>query len=393
MRTSQILSCFILAVIAIGCDNNKSSLHEAPIITFEKAIGNSDWQMGLASVQSSDGGYLIAGITGDSSGIDENGYLVKINSSGDTLWTRSYGMTYRDGFFDIKSTSDGGVIIVGRSIDDIQYDNVYVIKLDAISNLQWSRYYGSLNDSEEAASILQTPDGGYLICGRNGINGVYYDVYLLKINSSGDSLWSKTYSRAGNNFGSSILNTNDGGYIIAGHTVDSGNEDVYLVKTDATGNITWNKTYGGSGNDIGRDIKQTKDNGYIIVGRMENDIYLIKANSSGDTVWTRTFDGYGYWAGSSVELADDGGFLVAGSVLNNSNNSSDVYLLKVSANGDSLWSRSFGGAADDYGYSIKQCLDGGYFITGMTYSYGVGGDVYVIKVNEDGNFNEIEKVY
>ncbi len=388
MKTLHFLSVFMLIVVTMGCDNNKSSSSESPIITFETAIGNSGWQMGLASVQIPDGGYLVAGITG--SGTDENGYLIKLNSHGDTLWTRSMGGPLKDAFYDIKSTSDGGVIIIGRSrnynMDEQAYD-IYAVKLDAMFNLQWSRYYGNWSDSEEGSSVIQTPDGGYLMCGGNGSNVVDYDVYLLKISSSGDSLWSKTHSRPGRNYGWTVQNTDDGGYVITGQTEDSGNDNVYLIKTDATGNIEWDKTFGGNGKDIGRDIKQTENNGYIIAGPTENNVYMIRTNSNGDTIWARTFDGYGYWAASSVELAEDGGFLVAGSVLNNSNNSSDVYLLKVGSNGDSLWSRSYGGAADDYGYSIKQCLDGGYLITGMTYSYGSEGDVYIIKVNEEGKLN------
>ena len=200
----------------------------------------------------------------------------------------------------------------------------------------------------------------------------------------------KTYGGTSDDYGYSVEQTADGGYIIAGQTTSfgAGNSDVYLIKTDASGNTTWTKTFGGAYSDVARSVQPTADGGYIIAGYTESfgagsyDVYLIKT----DTTWTKTFGGTSHDYGYSVEPTADGGYIIAGSTRSFGAGIDDVYLIKTDAIGNATWTITFGGTDFDYGQSVRQTSDGGYIIAGYTSSFGAGFyDVYLIKTDANGN--------
>jgi hypothetical protein len=211
--------------------------------------------------------------------------------------------------------------------------------------------------------------------------------------------WTKTFGGAGGESGSSVQQTNDGGYIIAGSTFSSGNgdEDVYLTKTDGSGNEQWTKTFGGTDWDVGSSVQQTTDGGYIIAGSTSSfgnggpDVYLIKTDGNGDSLWTKTFGGANYDVGSSVQQTSDGGYIICGCT-NSFGGLPDCYLyiIKTDENGDLLWTKTLGGTDwddDDKGNSIQQTTDGGYIITGWINRsvFSDGYDVFLIKTDGSGN--------
>ena len=214
------------------------------------------------------------------------------------------------------------------------------------------------------------------------------DVYLVRTDSLGDSLWIKTFGGDGDQLGESIQKTMDGGYIIAGAaTSPAGNSyDVYLIKTDSLGDSLWAKTFGGSDYDRGCSVKQTADKGYIIAGWTRSfgsdssNIYLVKTDSLGDSLWAKTFGGDSAEYGFSVDQTNDKGYIITGSTNSFGSGSSDVYLVKTDSLGDSLWAKTFGGSFFDYGTSVLQTADGGYIITGYCYN-----DAYLIKTNSYGD--------
>jgi hypothetical protein len=162
-------------------------------------------------------------------------------------------------------------------------------------------------------------------------------------------------------------------------------EDVYLIKVDANGNIRWNKTFRGGGSTLGYSVQQTSDGGYIIIGETLSyggyDVYLIKVDANGNMQWSKTFGGTGDDRGYSVQQTSDGGYIIVGVTRSYGAGLEDVYLIKVDANGNMQWSKTFGGQGWDAGYSVQQTSDGGYIIVGWTTSYGAGGaDVYLIKL-------------
>jgi len=217
----------------------------------------------------------------------------------------------------------------------------FLFVLPAFSQQNWSRTYGGRWD-DEAYSVRQTFDGGYVVAGWrvSFILDTLPDVYLIKINAMGDTLWTKDYQIRGTDYGYAVWQTSDSSFIITGC-----------------------KDYTGLG---------------------KGDVYLIKTNSSGDTLWTRTFGGAGWDEGFSVKQTSDGGYIVAG-WKTSVGDSTQVYLIKTNPFGDTLWTRTYGGTNAERGYSAQQTSDGGYIIAGYTNSFGAGRyDFYVIKIDAQG---------
>jgi len=359
---------------------------------WERTYGGASGDYGHSVQQTSDGGYIVAGLTRSFGAGNYDVYLIKTNASGDTLWTRTYGGKNWDQGNSVQQTTDGGYIIVGytSSFRDTLSDDVYLIKTDASGDTLWTKTYGG-NFGDEGWSIQQTSDGGYIIAGITSSFGVNTDVWLIKTNASGNTLWTRTYGGTSWDLGEDVKQTTDGGYIIAGWTRSFGNSDqVYLVKTNASGDTIWTRTYGGTNQDWGNSVQQTLDGGYIVAGWTNSfgntwQVYLIKTNALGDTLWTRTYGGAMEEYGYSVHQTTDRGYIVVG-VTSSFGNNYQVYLIKTNASGDTLWTRTYGGAAYDEGRTVQQTSDGGYIIAGSTASFGPGSyDVYLIKTDANGN--------
>ena len=192
--------------------------------------------------------------------------------------------------------------------------------------------------------------------------------------------------------GYSVQQTNDGGYVLTGSTNSYGNgdSDVYLIKTDGNGDSLWTRTFGGENQDFGSSLELTLDGGFIIVGRLEHengdkDVYLIKTDANGDSLWTKTFGGTSLDFGLFVVQTLDGGYIITGTTESFGNGGRDIYLIKTDASGDSLWTKTFGGAVFDVGNCVQQTTDGGYIIIGGTDSFGNGDrDAYLIKTDGNG---------
>jgi len=250
--------------------------------------------------QTTDGGYIVAGYT-DSYDVGlglEGVYLIKTDSLGDTLWTRTYGG--KSGVFgsygeSVQQTTDGGYIVAGWTDCDpygLGLYDVYLIKTDSLGDTLWTRTYGGGN-WDFGKSVQQTSDGGYIVAGYTDSYGAGVgDVYLIKTNSLGDTLWTRTYGGTNFDEGYSVQQTTDGGYIVAGYTESygAGENDIYLIKTNASGNTLWTKTYGGTGYDAGYSVQQTTDGGYIVAGETRPygadywDVYLIKLKPEGSGI-------------------------------------------------------------------------------------------------------------
>jgi len=366
-------------------------------ITFERWYGGIDHDEGYSVVQTTDSGYIITGSTSSVGPGDWDVYLIKTDASGDTLWTRTYGGFDWDYGYSVAQTTDGGYIITGWSLSYSASEDVYLIKTNASGDTLWTRTYGGTNN-DWGNSVAQTTDGGYIIAGWTYSYGAGGDVYLIKTNASGDTLWTRTYGGTDIDWGNSVAQTTDDGFIIAGYTYSYGaSEDVYLIKTNSLGDTLWTRTYGGTNNDWGNSVAQTTDGGYIIAGWTDSygtggDVYLIKTNASGDTLWTRTYGGTIYDEGNSVARTTDGGYIITGDTYSYGAGGDDVYLVKTDSLGETLWTRTCGATDLDKGYSVAQTFDGGYIITGYTRSYGAGnGDVYLIKTDANGNVGVEEK--
>ena len=264
----------------------------------------------------------------------------------------------------------------------------------------WNQTFGG-SSYDEGYSVQQTTDGGYIIAGATFSFGAGdWDVWLIKTNASGNEVWNKTFGGSWYDRGSSVQQTTDGGYIIAGSTYSysQGEFDVWLIKTNASGNEVWNKTFGGTNVDWGCAVQQTTDGGYIIAGYTESygaggsDVWLIKTDFSGYEVWNKTFGGSQHDRGFSVGQTTDGGYVVAGYTVSFDDDATgcDVWLIKTDATGVKEWDKTYGGTGipnkTDIGYSVNQTSDGGYIVAGETEIYFVSSaDVWLLKTDADGN--------
>jgi hypothetical protein len=206
-------------------------------------------------------------------------------------FAKTYGGTSYDLAYSVQQTSDGGYIVAGFTYSfSAGYSDIFLVKTDANGNIIWAKTYGGTNYNW-ARSVQQTSDGGYIVAGSTySFGGGYFDIFLIKTDASGNIIWAKTYGGIYySDYASSVQQTSDGGYIVAGWTnsFGAGGYDAFLVKTDASGNIIWAKTYGGTNWDYAYSVQQTSDGGYIVAGYTQSfgeggDIFLIKTDANGN---------------------------------------------------------------------------------------------------------------
>jgi hypothetical protein len=258
----------------------------------------------------------------------------------------------------------------------------------------WTHTYGGpLADLGYCVDV--TTGGGFIIAGWTLNFGAQdWDALLIKTDPAGEPQWIRTYGQAGWDWAMSVKQTNDGGFIFTGETIPYGGgntANLYLVKTDPNGNVIWSRDFGGPLDEEGRCVIQANDGGYLAVGwtgpgpeGTGDLVYLIKTDPNGNLIWSRTYgEGIGQ-KGECVEQTSDGGFIITGWTDSFGAGYRDVYLIKTDANGNMIWSKTFGGTVGDYGNYVKQTSDGGYIITGWSDSWGICS-VYLIKTDANGD--------
>jgi len=371
---------------------------------WEKTFGGGDRDRGKSVQQTTDGGYILVGWTKSFGAGGSDVYLIKTDAFGSKEWTKTFGGSNDDEGHSVQQTSDGGYIITGitKSLG-VSGRDVYLIKTDESGNEEWFKTFGgSTPDIPDCGySVEQTLDGGYIITGYTESYGSgASDVYLIKTDEAGNEQWYKTFGGADYDVAYSVQQTEDGGYIIAGETSSFGEGaiDVYLIKTNGSGNEEWSKTFGGNDLDGAYSVQQTNEGGYIIAGFTASfaidyvGIYLIKLDASGNEDWIKIYAGSDTndtYVGHSVHQTIDGGYIVTGFIDTLGTHIYDVYLLKTDEDGNEKWSNTFGGSDRDRGLSIQQTTDRGYIIAGYTESFGAGDqDVYLLKTDANGNISE-----
>jgi hypothetical protein len=314
--------------------------------------------------------------------------LIKIDTNGDVQWAKTYGGASDDEAYSVQQTSDGGYIVAGATTSfGAGGNDILLIKTDAFGNVQWAKAYGGIN-ADFAYSVQQTSDGGYIVAGETYSFGTGGDILLIKTDANGNLEWAKTYGGTGTERASSVQQTSDGGYILAGTTnsFGAGSNDFFLIKTNAFGNVQWAKTYGEAGGDGAYSVQQTSDGGYIVAGYTDsfgagiNDILLIKINASGNLQWAKTYGGTNWDEALSVQQTSDGGYIVAGNTRSFGAGLDDIFLIKTDVNGNIQWAKTYGGAIYDRAYSVQQTSDGGYIVAGETYPR-----VFLIKTDANGD--------
>ncbi|CAN5654692.1 hypothetical protein BH10BAC3_BH10BAC3_04450 [soil metagenome] len=417
-----------------------------PSITCQATLGGSmedDMNYATNSVkQTSDGGYIVIGTSNSNNGDvtgnhgDHDYWIVKLSSLCIIEWQKSLGGTGFDQAYSIEQTSDGGYIIAG--ITDSHNGDVsgnhnfedgldaWIVKLTSNGDIQWQKCLGGSN-LDYAFSIRQTNDGGYILAGKTysndgDVSGLHQptwgftDYWVVKLNSSGTIEWQKCLGGDLDDEAHSIQQTSDGGYIVAGNSYSNdgdvsgnhGNGDYWIVKLNNTGTIQWQKCLGGTSFDYASSIENTSDGGYIFSGTSKPydvnlngghgkaDWEVIKLSSNGTVQWKKYFGGSDFDEAASAKQTSDGGYIIAGNSHSNddevsgNHGNADYWIVKLGDTGDLQWQKTFGGSADDVASSIVTTSDGGYLVAGtslsndddVTGNHGIN-DYWVIKLSPD----------
>ncbi len=380
--------------IKIETIDQRYKLENSPNEEWNYTFGGTNYDHGNSIQQTNDGGYIVTGYSSSFGAGSNDFWLIKTNSSGIKDWDETYGGTGDDICESVMQTSEGGYIIAGgTSSSGAGSRDVWLIKTDESGNEEWSKTFGGTN-FDSAESVQQTTDGGYIIIGRTESYGEgMSDVWLIKTDNNGNKEWDRTFGGGHYDYGWYGKQTSDGGYIIVGRTESFGpHGDYWIIKTDYNGNKIWDETFGTMAYESAQSVQQTSDGGYIIAGFSNSygagwyDIWLIKMDCNGTKEWDKTHGGVGGDTCGSIMQTIDGGYIISGGTYSYGEGNSDAWLIKTDINGNEKWNKTFGGTYYDYAESVQQTTDGGYIITGRTESFGSGNsDLWVIRI-EPENF-------
>jgi hypothetical protein len=411
---------FIVSLSALlSCNNDDSSSNSQPEgeVSLVQVYGGTKNDSGQSVVATLDGGYAILGYTQSNDGDitdkqDESFdyWLLKFNVENELQWQKTYGGSADERGNDIIQTQDGGYAVLGFSFSsdgdvtaNAGLQDYWLAKLDASGTISWQKSFG-YQGSDSGISVLQTNDQGYLITGvlditasggegntsRNSSRHAGGDYWTLKLNSSGDIEWSKYFGGNFTDTPENVIQTEDNGFIIVGGS-DSDDTDIssnigaydfWVIRISETGNLVWEKSFGGDQIDEARAIVKSSDGNYMIAGDTRSndndisnligaaDLWLIKISPNGDLLWEKTIGGTNFDVARAMVKTEDNGFLLAGSSrsddadVSENKGQNDAWALKVDSQGNLQWEATIGGSNIDFGYSIAELNDTSIILVG-----------------------------
>tara|TARA_B100000686_G_C16722101_1_gene935570 strand:+ start:257 stop:1723 length:1467 start_codon:yes stop_codon:yes gene_type:complete len=361
-------------------------------LVFSTTYGEGETnESGRSILQIADSSIIILGENGNDI------LLLKSDRHGNVEWQQTFGGSQLDRADHIENTSDGGYII---SATTESYGpggkDIWLIKTDPSGLIEWNTYLGTPYD-DNAGQVMETSDGGFILIGdQDRLGQGDSDIWLIKTNSQGDSLWTKLYGGSQPDHGSDVLPHEDGGFVLLGSTESQGNggKDIWLIKVDDAGNEEWDHVYGNGSDDIGQSIIQTNDGGYMIryiiesYGEGNTSVGLLRLDPSRQEIWTKTIGGSKGIPGTSFQKVGNEEYIMSCSLFDNGNNAYNAYLIKINDSGDVLWDATFGDIENDQARSVVHTHDGGYAVAGSTNNFGNGdkftSDLWLIKTNSEG---------
>ncbi len=295
----------------------------------------------------------------------------------------------------VRQTTDGGFIIAGYTFNsDSVNTDALIVKTNYMGDTTWTKHYGGNGeyDDQEAKSIIETGNG-YMYTGVDWVTSGSYGLYLMNINSSGTTLWEKTHKFSLDMNGNDIIPAQGGGYATAGYYgAYSYFSYIMLNKYDTNGDTAWSKLYNFSGSMAANSLRApdaAHGYGYIILGNIyingSYDMYVIRTNDNGDTLWTKNYGGINDEYGNCIQQTSDGGYILAG-YQENANGYYNTYVIKINSSGNIQWEKSLGiDNNDERGRFILQTSDNGYVIAGDMHTPSNYDDVFIMKLNTNGD--------
>ncbi len=434
---------FTLSILLLSCSNENNTLNDTQFlgeIEWSKTFGGSQADFAFSVTQTLDGKIVVCGSTSSVDGdindksLSENDFwLIKLDTDGTLIWSQTYGGTGEDIGKKVIQTRDGGFAIVGYSMsndgdasnNEGAHDN-WLLKLDALGNIIWEKSFGFIGH-DHAYSIIQTNDGGFFMTGfldvtasggegntktQNTLHGIG-EYWCHKLDSNGNTIWRRYFGGSSNDRSFDVVQSNDGGFVVTGLSESSdfdisnsnGSYDYWVIKLDNKGNLIWEKSLGGTEIDQSRAIVKTNDNSYIIAGNSfstdidnpsnfgSSDFLLVKLNDNGETIWSKNYGGTNFDYATSISPSKDG-YIVSGyskssdNQLNSNYGENDFWVIKINEQGNLLWQKNFGGSNLDFAFDAIETLDGGIIVVGETESNDFDipenkglKDILVIKIN------------
>jgi len=375
-----------------------------PARTWTRRYGKtSEWEVAAQVLPVAGGGFLVAATTTVNLGPTDV-LMMSLDDGGEIRWQNRYGGTNEDHAVAMAPTSDGGFVVAGYTFSfGVRAGDFFVMKTDAAGSVScaacWARTYGGAS-MEQAMAIQQSADGGYMVAGTTESG---YDAWVIKIDGTGALVWQKTYGGSRIDLIEGMRQTSDGGVILVGRTrsFGAGDFDLWLLKLDSAGMPQWQKTYGGAAADVGRAILQTADGGYVVAGSTAStgagspDVWILKIDANGESAptcagcWQKTYGTSGYDEARAIQATADGGFVVVGTTAGAVNQ--DCLLMKLDASGGVVWSKIYGGPQAGPGPQAEECTavqvlpDGGFIVAGTsTMTTGGATDVLVLRLDANG---------
>lgn len=390
-------------------------------IAWIKSFGGSGDDTPRSIIQTNDGGFAVLGFTNSTDGdlafksIGVNDYwLLKLDADGNLQWQRTYGGSKDDRGQQVLQTSDGGYAIAGYAMSDDGdgsnnegfHDN-WVVRLDASGNILWEKSFG-FSGHDHSYDIVETVDGGFFFSGfldvtsSNGEGATEKNSSLsahgvgefwgTRIDANGNLIWRKFFGGTNNDRSFAVVNAFDGGFVLTGASESDdfdisdpkGSYDFWVVKVNKNGDMEWERSFGGTGIDQAQDIIKTSDGHYIIVGNTfstdtqvtknngESDVWVIKIDGSGNLIWQKTYGGASFDAAHGAYQTSDGAILIAGNSKSNNGDATenfgenDLWLVKADIEGNIENQRSFGGTDLDFAYDVLETFDGSILLVGET---------------------------
>jgi hypothetical protein len=362
---------------------------------YEKALGGEDEEIIYDVIDGGSGASILVGETNSMGSGDKDAYLLKIDYFGDIVWNRTYGGLYTDGARAGIKSEEGGYVIVGKTTSyDAQDEDVYLIKVTSSGNEEWHSLIGG-GGSDWGESVVETKDW-YVILGSTQMSSLHtFDIYVIKLDKFGEVNKTKKFGGAGNDFGKSIINLDDGGFLVLASLENPKTltSDIYLIKIDEDLNHQWNRTFGENFHDQPSSLVKTSDGGYIISGTRKNtneqyDIFILKLDSDFNIKWFNTYGGMLDEHGFSCIESADGDLFVVGRTSETDGSELDIIFYELDAYGNVLLSETFGTSFSDYGMSTYETNYNDLVIAGYTKQ---NRDAYVVRLRQ--NWLNLESEY
>ncbi|MFX0167863.1 MAG: hypothetical protein ACFE89_00785 [Candidatus Hodarchaeota archaeon] len=327
----------------------------------------------------------------------------------DILWHKTFGGINADSGYDIVECQEGGYAIVGGTMSWGEGEtDAIIIRTDADGNELWNQTYGS-EGSDGALAIIECSNGGFAFTGytRNGTLG-RHNLWFVRTDADGNVLWERIYGGVDNDQGFALIEVSNGGFAVAGITRSFGSVDpltqirtfdIWLLRTDPQGIMLWNRTYGGTADDISHSLLEVPEGGFAISGEFNSsyqsigggplieyhpDAFIIRTNANGETLWSQTYGGDANDFSRSLILLEDGSFALAGFANSQADEPYDGIFIRTNSSGYGIYQTTHGSLKDDFFQTTIACGSSGFALAGYTYLTD-SADLWLIRTDALGN--------